>query len=114
MENIKIFRNHYPSYINTFYIMIMESIDLENDLKLSFEKLPNTIRLIISKNDEEWVCRKETLRKLFEFANTEQAHAFKGRLQLIKIDDHITIQVKNEHISNLLAKTFKEALNNLR
>lgn len=92
----------------------MESIDLENDLKLSFEKLSHTIRLIISKNNEEWVCKKETFKKLLEFVNIDQAHVFKGRLQLIKIDDRITIQIKNEHISNISATTFKEALNSLR
>ncbi|QNN44564.1 hypothetical protein [Pedobacter roseus] len=92
----------------------MESINLENNLKLSFEKLPHTIRLIISKTDEEWVCKKETLKKLFEFVNIDQAHVFKGRLQLIKIDDRITIQIKNENISTISAKTFKEVLNKLK
>ncbi|QIL42003.1 hypothetical protein G7074_23680 [Pedobacter sp. HDW13] len=92
----------------------MESIFLENNLKLSFEKLPHTIRLIISKNNEEWVCKKETLRKLFEFVNIDEAHIFKGRLQLIKINNHITLQVKSENISTILTKTFIEVLNKLK
>ncbi|WP_175633221.1 hypothetical protein [Pedobacter ghigonis] len=92
----------------------MESIYLQNNLKLSFEKLPHTIRVIISKNNEEWVCKKERLRKLLEFVNIDEAHIFKGRLQLIKMNDHITLQVKNENISTILTKTFIEVLNKLK
>jgi len=92
----------------------MESIYLQNNLKLSFEKLPHTICVIISKNNEEWVCKKERLRKLLEFVNIDEAHIFKGRLQLIKMNDHITLQVKNENISTILTKTFIEVLNKLK
>jgi hypothetical protein len=54
----------------------MEIINLENDLKLSFEKLPHTIRLIVSKDNEELVCRKEKLRNLFAFTKLIKAHFF--------------------------------------
>ncbi|MBE5319287.1 hypothetical protein IM793_08970 [Pedobacter sp. MR2016-19] len=92
----------------------MESIYLENNLKLSFEKLQQTIRLIVSRNDEEWVCRKEKLENLIAFTDINQAHIFKGRLQLIKLDDNIGIQVNNKCISTISAEKFKQALNNLR
>ncbi|GGH05533.1 hypothetical protein [Pedobacter zeae] len=92
----------------------MEHILLENDLSLSFEKLPHTVRLILSKNNEEWACRKEKLIKLLTFIDIDQAHVFKGRLQLIKSDDNISIQVKNKHICSVTAEKFKQALNNLK
>lgn len=92
----------------------MENIDLENNLKLSFEKLPHTIRLIVSKNDEELVCRKEKLKNLIAFTNIDQAHVFKGRLQLIKLDDNIDIQVNDKCISTISAVEFKHTLNNLK
>jgi RNA binding exosome subunit len=92
----------------------MESINLENNLKLSFEKLPHTIRLIVSKDNEELVCRKEKLRNLLAFTELNKAEVFKGRLQLCKSDDKIAIQFKNENISTISAESFEQALNNLK
>jgi len=92
----------------------METIDLNNNFKLSFEKLPHTIRVIISKNDEEWVCRKEKLKKLFSFTEIDKEYIFKGRLQLFKSDGKIDIRVKNELIGTISNEAFKEALNNLK
>ena len=92
----------------------MESISLNNNFELSFEKLPHTIRLIVSKNNEEWVCRKEKLRNLFSFAEVDKEHLFKGRLQLLKSDAKIDIQVKNEIIGAISNESFKEALSNLK
>lgn len=92
----------------------MESIYLDNNLKLSFEKLPHTTRLIVSKNDEEWVCRKEKLEKLLALTDINQTLAFKGRLQLIKSNHNIDIQVKNNYIGTIAAEKFKQVLNNLK
>jgi len=92
----------------------METIDLNNNFKLSFEKLPHTIRVIISKKDEEWVCRKEKLKKFFSFTEIDKEHIFKGRLQLFKSDGKIDIRVKNELIGTISNEAFKEALNNLK
>ncbi|MFD2581811.1 hypothetical protein ACFSR6_04865 [Pedobacter vanadiisoli] len=92
----------------------MESIFFENDLSLSFEKLPHTIRLIVSKSNEEWVCRKEKLKNLLTFIDIDEAHAFKGRLQLVKSDNQIKIQVKNKHVGSTTVEKFKQALSNLK
>lgn len=91
----------------------MESISLENNLKLSFEKLPHTVRLIISKNNDEWVCRKEKLKNLFSFLEKDKVHIFKGRLQLFKLNDRIDIQVKNIVIATISEESFEKALKNL-
>ena len=92
----------------------METISLQNDLKFSLEKLPHTIRLIISKDDEEWVCRKEKLKKLFKFTETEDEHVFKGRLQLFKSEDKVNIKVKNEFVATVLKDDFIRILNRLK
>jgi len=92
----------------------MESISLVENFKLSFEKFPHTIRVIISKNDEEWVCRKEKLKKLFSFTEIDKEYLFKGRLQLLKSDGKIDIRVKNELIGTVSNEAFSEALNNLK
>ncbi|WP_231424280.1 hypothetical protein [Pedobacter sp. Leaf250] len=92
----------------------MGTINLQSDFKLSFEKLPRTIRLIVSKNNEEWICRKEKLKNLYSFAEVDQEHLFKGRLQLLKSDGKINIQVKDELIGAISNEAFKEALSKLK
>lgn len=92
----------------------METIDLNNNFKLSFERLPHTLRLIVSNNNEEWVCRKEKLKNLFSFTKAGKENLFKGRLQLFKSDGKIDIRVKNELIGTVLNEAFKAALNNLK
>ncbi|WP_316796218.1 hypothetical protein [Pedobacter agri] len=92
----------------------MGTINLQSDFKLSFEKLPHTIRLIVSKNNEEWICRKEKLKNLYSFAEVDQEHLFKGRLQLLKSDGKINIQVKDELIGAISNEAFKEALSKLK
>jgi len=63
----------------------MEIINLENDLKLSFEKLPHTIRLIVSKDNEELVCRKEKLRNLFAFTKLIKAQFLKDDFSYVNL-----------------------------
>jgi len=88
----------------------METINLKNDFKLSFEKLTNKIRLIITKNNEDWVCRKETLNSLCSFAEEDVTHIFKGRLRLNKLRDIIEVRVKNELIGTVTNEDFTQAL----
>lgn len=92
----------------------MESIALDSNFKLSFEKLPHTIRLIVSNNNKELVCRKEILIKLFSFTEIDKANLFMGRLQLFKSDDKIDIQVKKEFIGTISNVIFKRVLNKLK
>lgn len=92
----------------------MESIFLDNNFKFSFEKLPHAIRLIVLKNNEEWVCRKEKLNRLLSFAEVDKEDLFKGRLQLFKNDHRINIQVKNELIGTISNESFKLALTKLK
>ncbi|WP_316737100.1 hypothetical protein [Pedobacter aquatilis] len=92
----------------------MENILLDDTFKLAFEKLPHKIRLIVFKNGEELVCRKEKLRMLFSFAETNTEHIFKGRLQFYKLGDKINVQVKNKLIGIISNADFKNALNELK
>ncbi len=88
----------------------MDAIRLNDNLKLSFESLPHAVKIIVSKDDEEWVCHKEKLKNLFSFLEMDIAHLFKGRLQLFKLGDRIDIQVKNIIIGSISKKTFVEVL----
>jgi len=54
------------------------------------------VRLIVFKNGEEYVCRKESIYKLKQFLALDEGRAFKGRLQLVKDGDGIVVEVKGE------------------
>jgi hypothetical protein len=67
-------------------------------------------RLIIYKNGEEHVCRKESLYKLKQFLSADEGRAFKGRLQLLKHGDEIAVEVKGELIGNISKATLLTSL----
>lgn len=54
------------------------------------------VRLIVFKNGEEYVCRKESLFKVKQLLALDEGRAFKGRLQLVKDGDGIVVEVKGE------------------
>jgi len=92
----------------------MESIYLNNNFELYFEKLPHTVRLIVLKNREEWVCRKEKLENLFAFIGVDEERLFKGRLQLFKSDNEIFVQVRDKTIGAFSNQTFEGVLKKLK
>ena len=91
----------------------MQQIILNEKLILSFEPSGKKIRLVITEADEELVCRKETLKNLQHFLAEDQAHIFKGRLQLKKHDDIVEVFIKNMPVAIVAASNFKDVLNNL-
>ncbi|RZK54962.1 MAG: hypothetical protein EOO87_09055 [Pedobacter sp.] len=89
----------------------MPQIILNEKLIFVFEPSGKKIRLVITEADEELVCRKETLKNLQCFLAEEQAHLFKGRLQLFKSGDEIDVKVKNEIVGKISVQNFQHALN---
>ncbi len=67
-------------------------------------------RLIMFKDGEEFVCRKESLRKLLDFLKVDFGHLFKGRLQLIKTKSSIYFQVKGEVVGEMSSQHFEQVL----
>jgi len=59
------------------------------------------VRLIVFKNGEEYVCRKESRYKLKQFLALDEGRAFKGRLQLVKGGNNIAIEVKGEVLGRI-------------
>ena len=92
----------------------MQQIILNEKLILSFEPSGKKIRLIIIEADEELVCRKETLKNLQHFLAEDQAHLFKGRLQLKKHDDIVEVFIKDKPVAIISSNNFQEVLNNLQ
>lgn len=88
----------------------MQQIILNEKLILSFEIADKKVRLVVLQADEELVCRKETLKNLKHFLEKDQAHIFKGRLQLKKKEDVIEVLVKQNSAGVISSNTFKKVL----
>ena len=86
-------------------------LKLNHNYSLCFEPhLANGVRLIVFNGDDEWVCRKETLRNLAKFMAAGEGHIFKGRLQIYKNDDVVTVEVKGQRIGIIPSVYLKSLL----
>ncbi|MEN9523567.1 MAG: hypothetical protein RL065_1944 [Bacteroidota bacterium] len=70
----------------------------------------NRLKLIVLKKAEEFVCRKETKKKIIEFLDANDCTLFKGRLQLIKKNSEVLIQVKSEILGSIPVSNFYQIL----
>lgn len=86
------------------------------DSAFTFSTLPHheKIKLIVFKNHLEYVCRIENKKKLNQFLTSKDAILFKGRLQLIKKQEEIFIQVKGTIIGTISTCVFKDLLQTQR
>jgi hypothetical protein len=69
---------------------------LNDTSKISIEPDRSKLRILIHRNAEEWVCRKETVARIKQFLTCTEARLFKGRLQLCKVNQEIYVEVKGE------------------
>lgn len=92
----------------------MQQITLNNEHTLSFEPMGKSVRLIVSRADEELVCRKESLKNLHKFLLADEMKIFKGRLQLDKHQEMIEVIMKDRPIAMIGANNFEQLLNNLK
>ena len=76
----------------------MNPIGLNDTLQFCIEPFENRLRVVVLKDGVEWVCRKESFSKMNRFLNDNTNRIFKGRLQLIKSDHKITVEVKGETV----------------
>jgi hypothetical protein len=85
-------------------------IHLSPAYQFTIEEDAGKKRLIIFKDGDEVVCHKESLGNLLAFSNSDFAHLFKGRLQLIKTKSSIYFQVKGEVVGEMTAGNFQQFL----
>jgi hypothetical protein len=78
------------------------------------ERYDNSIRLVVYKDDEEYVCRKEALSVLEKFTEKNTAHIFRGRLQLHKDTGDIHVEVKGAILGTVRLSDFKKRLTRLK
>jgi hypothetical protein len=86
------------------------NIKLNDNYALTAERHLKGYRLIVLENDNVWVCRKETSRKLNQFMALDEGRIFKGRLQLYKRQDTINVFVKGQPIGTIPRQEFERQL----
>jgi hypothetical protein len=91
----------------------MSQLTLTNTLLFRLENNNKKIRLILTEGDIELACRKETLSNLRSFIRSDQESLFKGRLQLHRQDNAITITLKGQPAGVVTIAAFNKALNTL-
>ena len=80
----------------------MQLIPLTQNYSFAIERYEKLrVRLMIYKNGELRVCRKESAYKLNQFLTQDEAKAFKGRLQLFKHHDDIAVEVKGQPVGTI-------------
>jgi hypothetical protein len=83
-------------------------------LKIEPEKeKPSRLRLIVKQKGKELVCRKEGINPLLDFLYGGNDHLFKGRLQLSKTKNAVSIYINGNIIGTIEARLFINGLDNL-
>ncbi len=89
----------------------MSPVRLNETHFFTIEHDGKTVRLIVTYGTNELVCRKETMSRLNRFCIERDSRIFKGRLQLIKIDKTISIEIKGSIIGKIATTLFLKYLN---
>jgi hypothetical protein len=89
----------------------MDVIKLADNYSLALEQAENKMRLVVYCSGVENVCRKETTKNLEKFSQLNEAHLFKGRLQLQKNAAGINVIVKGRPVGKIDEKAFAQLLN---
>ena len=92
----------------------MLTLKINNGLNLGIERFEEKVRLVVLENKKELACRKETFGNLHKFIAANNAHAFKGRLQLFKYRDTISVEVKGEKLGAVAVNKFGDCLSKLK
>jgi hypothetical protein len=85
-------------------------IKLTETLQFLIEPTQKRIRVVVLKNGQEWVCRRENYRNLVRFSRMESGRLFKGRLQLHLVENKIKIDVKGVTIGVVPVDDFRQWL----
>lgn len=88
--------------------------ELNEPFKLAIESQDSkNLRLVVLAGDEEAVCHQTNGKTLKKFLIEPDATLFKGRLQLHKMNDHMTVLVKEQVVGHILVVDFEAVLDKL-
>ncbi len=89
-------------------------LKLKNSFQLGAVLNDKRVRLIIYKDGDEYVCRKESFNNPEKFLNQINVHIFKGQLQLYKKSTDINVVVRKEDAGRIRIKDFKKLLEEIK
>lgn len=92
----------------------MNPVKLNDAYFFTIESDGKKVRLIVTDGTNELVCRKETMNRLIRFCTEESSRIFKGRLQLLKQDGIISVEVKGNIIGTITTHLFLKHLNGIK
>lgn len=84
--------------------------ELTSSFSIRIESANQRLRLVVLKDDCEFICRKESLKNLKGFLSGDTDRLFKGRLQLHRSADEILVEAKKEVIGKINAEDFQRLL----
>lgn len=84
----------------------MNRIKLGDNHSFGIEFYGKKARLVVYTGSVENVCRRESLKKLQNFIQSNENHLFKGRLQLHKNTAGISVLLKGEKVGDLSNQAF--------
>lgn len=83
-------------------------------LKIEQEKeKPSRVRIIVKQFGKELICRKEGINALLDFIYGGDDRLIKGKLQISKTKNAISIYMNGDIIGTIEARTLLEKLNKL-
>jgi hypothetical protein len=92
----------------------MNPLPLKDGLHLLIERYEKRVRLVIATDETELVCRKESFKNLEQFLQSGQGHIFKGRLQLYKDMNEVSVEIKGEILGKIPAIQLEKHLSALK
>jgi len=92
----------------------MLTLKINNELDFGMEREAKKLRLVLLNKNTELACRKETFGNLQKFLAAEEAHAFKGRLQLYKHNNSISVALKGEKLGTIAASKLENYMAELK
>jgi hypothetical protein len=83
-------------------------------LTFSAEPYKQKIRFVVAAEKKEWVCRIETFKAMEQFLASPDVRIFKGRLQLLKNQRSIHVEVNKSRVGTIPVSQMKQILDACR
>lgn len=87
-----------------------KQISINDHYTLKIEEQGKIVRLVVFEKSDECVCRKEKVSVLLKFLQQPAAHLFKGRLQLDKYQNTVSVIVKGQIMGTIAVDEIESLL----
>lgn len=85
-------------------------IQLQDRFLLKFQSCDQGVHLVLTKDGEDYVCRKCSVSELSKMVDGETHHLFKGRLQFQLVGQGIQVVAKEVQVGILSVEFLREVV----